>query len=87
MDDRAAAYAFGLARDHAFVDGNKRVSMIVTELFLMLNGMILAADHAAVVTTWLAIGAGRMDEGAIATWLKSHSASGPDGRGPAPPLA
>ncbi len=70
----AAAYAFGLARNHAFVDGNKRVSAVVTELFLDLNGVSLTCDDAALVTTWLAIAAGRMDEGQIADWLRANSA-------------
>lgn len=58
----AAAYAFGLAKDHPFVDGNKRTSFVVTELFLALNGFELGLDDAAAVSTWLALAAGELSE-------------------------
>ena len=66
----AAAYAFGIARNHPFVDGNKRSSAVVTELFLGLNGVALLADDASVVLTWLAIADGTMSEDEIAEWLR-----------------
>ena len=49
----AAAYAFGISRNHPFLDGNKRTSLVVAELFLELNGLELAASDAACVATFL----------------------------------
>ncbi|MFT3810280.1 MAG: type II toxin-antitoxin system death-on-curing family toxin [Micropepsaceae bacterium] len=68
----AAAYGFGLARNHPFVDGNKRVAAIATETFLALNGMALEVDDAAFVMTFLSLAAGEMDEDALADWLRRH---------------
>lgn len=71
----AAAYAFGIARNHPFVDGNKRTAFVAAELFLALNGMTLHADDAACVTTMLAVAAGQIDEPSFARWLREHSAA------------
>jgi death-on-curing protein len=69
----AAAYAYGIGQGHAFVDGNKRVSAVVTELFLQLNaGVELVADDAEIVRVWLAIADGKMSEEQIAAWLREH---------------
>lgn len=70
----AAAYAFGIVRDHPFADGNKRVSLIVTELFLALNGLTLTADDAECVLTWRSLAAGRMREEEFAAWLRERTA-------------
>jgi death-on-curing protein len=67
-----AAYGFGIARNHPFNDGNKRVSAVVTELFLSLNGLELTASDSDVVATWLALAAGTMDESQFATWLRDN---------------
>lgn len=76
----AAAYGYGLARNHPFADGNKRVSAVVTELFLALNGAALAVDDAWLVETWLGLSAGTIDEAALAEWLRAHTApAGEDG--------
>ena len=72
LADLAAAYAFGLAKNHPFVDGNKRVSMVVTETFLELNGRQLTASNAEIVATWLALAAGEMDEAAMAAWIRAR---------------
>ena len=69
----AAAYAFGLARNHPFVDGNKRTSLVVTELFLALNGYELLVSDEEIVLMWLAIADGSRDEFAITAWLAQHS--------------
>jgi death on curing protein len=72
----AACYAFGLARKHGFLDGNKRVSAVVTELFLALNGYALIASDSDVVRIWTAIAAGEMTEDDITAWIRrSTSAS------------
>ena len=68
----AASYAFGLVRNHPFVDGNKRSGLIALELFLELNGFELVADDAACVMTILSLAAGRLDEGGLAEWIRSN---------------
>jgi death-on-curing protein len=66
----AAAYGFGLIRNHPFVDGNKRVSFVVTETFLALVGQEISADDAECLTVWLALAAGEMSEDELAAWLR-----------------
>jgi len=70
----AAAYGFGLARNHAFVDGNKRTSMVVTELFLDLNGLELTASDTEVVRVWMALADSQSDmsEAQFAAWLRRN---------------
>jgi death on curing protein len=68
----AAAYAFGIARNHPFLDGNKRTAFVVMELFLNLNGWILNADDAACISTMLALASGNLGEKALADWLREH---------------
>lgn len=68
----AASYGVGLARNHPFVDGNKRTAFVAVELFLMLNGHELVADDAACVMTMLAVATGDMSEPAFAAWLREH---------------
>ena len=65
----AASYAFGLAKDHAFSDGNKRISFIVTELFLDLNGVDLVATDSECVSAWLDLADGKITEDQMAAWL------------------
>ncbi len=73
--DLAAAYGFGIARNHPFVDGNKRTAFVAVELFLALNGFNLLADDGACVMTLLAVAAGQIDEAAFAGWLREHMRS------------
>ncbi len=68
----AAAYAFGIARNHPFVDGNKRVSAVVSRLFLRLNGHDIAADEATRLQVWLRLAAGQISEEALAGWFREH---------------
>jgi death on curing protein len=70
--DLAASYAFGIARNHPFVDGNKRTAAVVSETFLMLNGHILACDDAELVTTFLALAAGELTVEQLADWFRTH---------------
>lgn len=72
--DLAAACGFGIARNHPFIDGNKRTAFVCTELFLALNGRELTADDASCVATTLALAAGDLDEAAFAAWLRAHTA-------------
>lgn len=74
VSDLAAAYAFGLARNHPFIDGNKRTAFVAVELFLVLNGHELMASDADCVITMLGLAAGDMSEAAYAEWLRSHIA-------------
>jgi len=69
----AASYAFGIARNHPFADGNKRTALVVAELFLELNGHELAASDPACVATFLALAAGELTEGELATWIRDNS--------------
>lgn len=70
--DFAAAYAFGIARNHPFVDGNKRTAAVVSEAFLVLNGWTLAATDAELVVAFLALAAGELSEGEIADWFRER---------------
>jgi death-on-curing protein len=69
----AAAYAYGLATNHPFVDGNKRTAFMALELFLALNGCRFAAGDAESVMSLLAVAAGTMKEEALANWIRRHS--------------
>lgn len=71
--DLSAAYGFGIARNHPFVDGNKRTAFVAVELFLLLNGADLHADDASCVLTMLSLAAGDLDEAAFAAWLRQNS--------------
>jgi death-on-curing protein len=71
----AAAYAFGLARNHPFADGDKRTSLVVAGAFLRLNGLRIVADPADVVTVSLRLadsGSG-LTEADLAAWLAGHA--------------
>lgn len=69
----AAAYGFGIARNHPFADGNKRTAFVAVELFLLLNGWRLMADDASCVLVMLAVAAGELPESDFAAWIRSHS--------------
>ena len=71
--DLAAAYGVGLAKNHPFIDGNKRTAFVAVELFLALNGHDLVADDADCVLTMLAVAAGSLDEPGFAAGLRTHS--------------
>jgi death on curing protein len=70
--DLAAAYAFGIARNHPFVDGNKRTAAVVSETFLLLNGRVLEASDAELVVAFLALAAGELSDEEMADWFRSH---------------
>jgi death on curing protein len=70
----AASFAFGIARNHPFNDGNKRTAYVVTELFLALNGFDLRASDADAVLTFLALAAGELSEAALANWIRQNLA-------------
>jgi len=70
--DLAASYAYGLVKDHPFVDGNKRVSLVVTETFLILNGLDLTASDADCLAMWMSIASGELSEIECAAWLRRN---------------
>lgn len=65
-----AAYAFGLAKNHPFVDGNKRTALIALETFLLLNGFQLTASDADCVVNILRLAAGEVEESDLAAWIR-----------------
>ncbi len=69
----AASYGIGLAKNHPFVDGNKRAAFLSIGLFLFLNGLRLTASQADATLTMLAVAAGDIDEPALAQWLREHT--------------
>ena len=71
--DLAAAYGYGLARNHGFIDGNKRTAYIATRLFLVLNGNDINASAVEKVITFEKVGKGEIDQAALTSWLRSHS--------------
>lgn len=68
----AAAYAFGIARNNSFVDGNKRTAAVIGETFLALNGHSLDASDAELVVAILALAAGELAEDELADWFRAH---------------
>ena len=72
--DLAAAYGYGIARNHPFIDGNKRTAFVAVELFLALNNADLQADDADCLLTMLSLAAGELDETAFAGWLRRNGA-------------
>ena len=70
--DLAAAYAFGIARNHPFVDGNKRTAAVVSETFLTLNGYELTATDAELVVAFVALAGGELSEVEMADWFRQH---------------
>ena len=71
--DLAAAYAMGLAKNHAFVDGNKRAAFLAVGLFLGLNGYRLTATQPDATVTVLALAAGDLGEAEFAAWVRANS--------------
>lgn len=70
----AAAYAFGIARNHPFVSGNKWIAAVVSETFLMLNGHALRASDAELVVAFQALAAGDFSEDELADWFRQRLA-------------
>lgn len=69
----AAAYGVGIAKNHPFLDGNKRTAFVAVELFLMLNGYSLKATDVECIITMLAVAAGDIDEANFAAWIRQNS--------------
>ena len=68
----AASYAFGLARNHPFVDGNKRTALVVCETFIIDNGCLLKASDAELAVLFDALAAGKIGEDELSDWLRER---------------
>jgi death on curing protein len=80
LADLAASYGFGLTKNHAFVDGNKRAGFLSIGLFLSINGHKLIAGQVDAIRTMLAVAAGELDEANLAQWIKANSRQAISGR-------
>ena len=69
----AAAYAFGIARNHPFVDGNKRTAWMLARLFLRINAQALSFGEREAIELVQALAAGELSEDELADWLRQHS--------------
>ena len=69
----ASAYAYGIARSHPFIDGNKRAALVTAELFLALNGYALTASDSECVITMHELASGALPEDSLATWFRDNS--------------
>lgn len=72
MASIAAAYAFGIARNHPFLDGNKRTALVTAETFLVAHDKEIAADNAEAVAVILALAAGEIEEDELAGWIRDN---------------
>lgn len=68
----AAAYAFALAKNHPFIDGNKRIALVALESFLVLNGFNLIADDGQATLVILSVAAGSFGEEELTTWIRKN---------------
>lgn len=68
----AAAYAFGLAKNHAFVDGNKRIAFMTMVVFLRRNGVQFTPDQAQATAMILALAGGEVSEASLARWIRDN---------------
>jgi death-on-curing protein len=69
----AAAYAYGIARNHPFLDGNKRTAYVAMELFLMKNGAVLTSSDEEAVLIFLKLATGEISEEELAAWIRQNS--------------
>jgi death-on-curing protein len=76
LAELAAAYAFGLARNHAFADGNKRIAFISMVVFLRKNGVAFKPDQAQATNMMLALAAGEVSEQSLARWIRDNCPQG-----------
>ncbi len=75
LAELAASYAFGIARNHPFIDGNKRTAYVALEVFLVLNGVRFQAPDAECVVMTLSMATGELPEAEFAAWVRQHIAS------------
>ena len=72
MAELASAYAFGLAKNHAFVDGNKRIAFMAMMVFLHKNGVAFSPDPAEATTIILSLAAGEVSEESLTHWIRDN---------------
>ena len=70
----ASAYAFGIVRNHPFIDGNKRTGYVVCRTFLVLNGHDLSASREDKYSTFLSLAGGELSEDELTLWIREHFA-------------
>lgn len=68
----AASYGFGIAKNHPFIDGNKRTALVATRTFLILNGITLEATEEDKYLTFLALAEGSLSEDELVAWFRDH---------------
>jgi len=73
IEDLAAAYIFGIARNHAFVDSNKRTAMVAAGAFLIINGYGLTDDNGTIYEFVMGVAAGAIDEAGAAAFFRDHT--------------
>ncbi len=73
LAELAAAYGVGLAKNHPFVDGNKRAAFLAVGVFLALNGQRLVATQAEATLTMLGVASGELEEAVFAAWIRAHT--------------
>ena len=73
LADLAAAYLFGLAKNHGYIEGNKRIGFAAAATFLLLNGLRLTASESDAYETVIGLVEGRLSEEEVARWMRSHS--------------
>ena len=76
LPELAAAYAFGIARNHPFVDGNKRAALLAIVTFLSLNGIEFIADEAEAVVIIRGLAAGEIDQAGLTRWIRDNLPEG-----------
>ena len=75
--DKAAAYGFHICKNHPFVDGNKRVALVLMDIFLQENGWTLTATEEEAYATVMALASGHLRKAELSAWLKEHSSKAP----------
>ena len=75
IDDLAAAYLYGFAKNHGFVDGNKRIAFLAADIFLRRNGYEIHATQPEIIAFVLSVAAGEVDEEFASQWLSEHRRS------------
>ena len=72
IDDLAAAYLYDFARNHGFVDGDKRIAFLAADIFLRRNGYEIHAPQAEIIAFVLSVAAGEVDEEFVSRWISEH---------------
>jgi death-on-curing protein len=72
IDDLAAAYLYGFARNHGFTDGNKRIAFLAADIFLRRNGYQIHATQPEIIAFVLSVASGELDEGFASRWIRGH---------------